>query len=171
VLNLSGFTIERHSIIETENEPVLVVLAVKTDASRRTMESIYCSQEALHNSVAEELQNSRRYFGGLEAKKNIFLIGANHKSINLIDIACIDTPNLTLLDGNPSKVGKYTTKFNMEILPLGEMNSVRHSLLLTTISPRKIHRILQMENLIISGIAPIRNVYCEIRRLGISNKH
>jgi hypothetical protein len=149
-------------IFKTENEPIISVIAQKTRAPSLRYQFNTNSPTSIANAILIEWGKARNFFSSYEHNKKLIFLGANHKTVNLIDLFS-NGENVILLDGDKQKVGKFVSKFNLEVLPIYELKNVGGWPTFTTISQKKIQGILAHHSISSETIGSPINIYSFLR--------
>lgn len=164
LLSLAGLEVVDYKNITTENEPVLAILAKLNSHLDLVEVAKDVDRDSLFDWVGKELFRARSFFDSFSKSTDIVFIGANHKSINLIDLSVPEKRRVFLLDGDAQKIGKYTTRFDLEVLDLKELDSFNNAKFLTTINPRKLRSVVEKHLRTSDKTREIQDFYSEVRK-------
>jgi hypothetical protein len=163
----SGYEIIFSQSFVTENEPVLMMILKNTPQvldelihSTETRQiSIFCQQ-----LIKTEVIKTRKFFSASRNSGPLVFFGANHKTVNLIDLFSESRDQTSIVDGDPNKVNKYTSKFDIRVNSIESLTSLATHKVYTTISSRKLE-IMKVNSMISSDLCDsLINVYEQIRR-------
>lgn len=151
---------------ETENEPVIMmILNNASHASPNLIPGSFKSSGSTSDFalVESELTESRKFISSLSPSNPIIFLGANHKTINFIDLFFESASNIVIVDGDENKIGKYSTKHNIEIQSFDYVKHLRNQDVFTTINSIKIEYL--KDRLVIPNFLhdSIINIYETIR--------
>jgi len=165
LIAMASLEVVDYKIVTTENEPVLAVLA-KLNRQVKSGDIVTINdRDTLLKWVETDILKARTLFNNLTKSKDVVFIGANHKSINLIDLFVPEEKRVFLLDGDAQKIGKFTTRYNIEVLDLRELDHFRNNQILTTISPKKLGSIVKNHLSNFDDLNTIKFFYSEASKL------
>lgn len=163
LLSLASLEVIDYKTVRTENEPVLAVIARLNHEITHNVPSAHFDRELLLERVRTDMDRNQTFFENLSNLKDVVIVGANHKSINLIDLVGSPNKRIFLLDGDLRKIGKFATRFDLEILDLQELSHFRSANIFTTVNDQKLYQIFNRHLPKFDRLRDIRNFYSEVR--------
>lgn len=163
LLSLASLEAIDYKVIKTENEPVLAVIAQLKSKITNAIPTKLFDRELLFKRVNRDMDRSRTFFESISNLKDTVLIGANHKSINLIDLLGSKNQRIFLLDGDPQKIGKFATRFDLKVLDIEELNYFKNADIFTTVSTQKLRGIVNNHLPKFDRLHDIKNFYSAVR--------